>query len=142
MRPSLALSVGAVAATALGIPLALLPAQMLSAFGLAAPTEALILSRDAGVLLIGLGIIDWMARNAVGAPLRGLLWGNVAIRVGEIVNNGWAIATGTIPSSAAAGLIVPVALIIIFALALRRPESRASRAGRPRPASPSPSDSP
>jgi hypothetical protein len=124
MRPSLALSVGAVAATALGIPLALLPAQMLSAFGLAAPTEALILSRDAGVLLIGLGIIDWMARNAVGAPLRGLLWGNVAIRVGEIVNNGWAIATGMIPSTAVAGLIVPVALIVIFLLALRRPESK------------------
>jgi hypothetical protein len=124
MRPSLALSVGAVAATALGIPLALLPAQMLSAFGLAAPTEALILSRDAGVLLIGLGIIDWMARNAIGAPLRGLLWGNVAIRVGEIVNNGWAIATGMIPSSAAAGLILPVALIVIFLLALRRPESK------------------
>jgi hypothetical protein len=61
MRPSLALSIGAVAATALGVPLALAPASMLSAFGLSAPDEALILSRDAGVLLIGLGIIDWMA---------------------------------------------------------------------------------
>jgi hypothetical protein len=120
MQPSLALSIGAVAAMALGIPLALAPAVMLSAFGLAAPNEALILSRDAGVLLIGLGIIDWTAREAIGAPLRGLLWGNIAIRVGEIVNNGWAIVTGVIPPSAAGGLIIPIALIIVFVLALRR----------------------
>jgi hypothetical protein len=120
MRPSLALSIGAIAAIALGVPLALAPATMLSAFGLSAPDEALILSRDAGVLLIGLGIIDWMAREAVGAPLRGLLWGNIAIRVGEIVNNGWAIAAGMIPSSAAGGLIIPLGLIVIFVLALRR----------------------
>jgi len=120
MRPSLALSIGAVAAIALGIPLALVPAQMLSAFGLATPDEAIILSRDAGVLLIGLGIIDWTARDATGGPLRGLLWGNIAIRVGEIANNGWAIGTGMIPSSAAGGLIVPIALIVVFVLALRR----------------------
>lgn len=57
----------------LGIPLALAPAQLLPTFGLGTPNEAVILARDAGVLLIGLGIIDWMARDAVGASLRGLL---------------------------------------------------------------------
>jgi hypothetical protein len=79
LRASLALSIGAVAAVALGIPLALAPAQVLSTFGVAVPNEGLILARDAGVLLIGLGVIDWMAREAVGDPLRGLLWGNIVI---------------------------------------------------------------
>jgi hypothetical protein len=120
MRPSLALAIGAVAAVAFGLPLALAPAQMLSGFGLGAPTEALILSRDAGVLLIGLGIINWMARNAEGPPLRGLLWGNIFIRVGEFVTNGWAIGAGMLPVWMAGGLVVPVALVVMFALALRR----------------------
>lgn len=84
MRPSLALSIGAVAAVLFGLPLVLAPEQVLSGSGLGAPTEALILSRDAGVLLIGLGIINWMARDALGPPLRGLLWGNIFIRVGEL----------------------------------------------------------
>jgi len=120
MRPSLALSIGAVAAILLGIPLALAPAQMLSTFGLGTPNEGLILSRDAGVLLIGVGIIDWMAREAVGAPLRGLLWGNIFIRVGEIVNNGWAITAGMLPPWAVGGLVVSVVLVIVFVLGLRR----------------------
>jgi hypothetical protein len=72
------------------------------------------------VLLIGLGIIDWAAREAGGAPLRGLLWGNIFIRVGEIVNNGWAIVDGMLPPWAAGGLVVPVVLVIVFASALRR----------------------
>jgi hypothetical protein len=120
LRPSLALSIGAVAAVALGIPLALAPAQVLSTFGVAVPDEGLILARDAGVLLIGLGVIDWMARGAVGAPLRGLLWGNIVIRVGEIANNGWAIVNGTLPPWMAGGLVIPIVLVIVFALALRR----------------------
>jgi hypothetical protein len=120
MRPSLALSIGAVAAVALGIPLALVPAQMLSSFGFGTPNEGLILARDAGVLLVGLGIIDWTAREAVGAPLRGLLWGNIFIRAGEIANNGWAIAGGMLPPWTAGGLVLPVVLIIVFAFALRR----------------------
>jgi hypothetical protein len=95
---------------------------MLTAFGLGMPNEGLILARDAGVLLIGVGIIDWMARDAVGAPLRGLLWGNIFIRGAEIVVNVWEIAVGMIPLNAGGliGLAVSLALVVMFALALRR----------------------
>ena len=120
MRPSLALSIGAVAAFVPGLAVTLAPAQMLSGFGLGASTEALIQSRDLGVALMGLGIINWLARDAVGTPLRGILWGNIFIQVANIVVHVWEIAAGMFPAWAPALLVLPVALVIMYALALRR----------------------
>jgi hypothetical protein len=120
MRPRLALSIGAVLYILLGVPYVLAPDQMLSAFGLATPSEALVTARDSGVLLIGVGIIDWLARDAVGAPLRGLLWGNIFIWAAAMVVNGWEIATGILPTTSLGGLILYAVLVIVFALALRR----------------------
>jgi hypothetical protein len=120
MRPSLALSIAAVLAVVFGLSLALLPAQMLAAFGLGTPDEALVVSRDVGVTLIGLGIINWIAREATGTPLRGLLWGNIFIQVAEIVVNGWEIVAGILPTAAAGGLVIHLALAIVLALGLRR----------------------
>jgi hypothetical protein len=125
MRPSLALSIGAVFNILIGLPLVLAPAQVLSALGTTMPTEGLVPARDVGVLLAGVGIIDWLARDAVGAPLRGLLWGNIFIRAVEMVVNVWEIAAGLLVTtmggaSLAATLGLNTALIVIFALALRR----------------------
>jgi hypothetical protein len=124
MRPSLALSIGAVFNVLLGIPLVVAPEQMLSAFGLATPNEALIQARDTGVLVTGVGVIDWLARDAVGGPLRGLLWGNIFIRVAAMIVNLSELAAGVLPSTVVA--VVPIlfavsgALIVVFVLALRR----------------------
>jgi hypothetical protein len=120
VRPSLALSIGAVAAVVPGLAVALAPSQVLSSFGLGAPTEALIQSRDLGVTLMGLGVINWLARAAVGAPLRGLLWGNIFLQFVSIVVHMWEIVAGLFPPSAAAALVVPLALVIVYASALRR----------------------
>jgi hypothetical protein len=126
MRPSLALSIGAVFNILAGLPVALASAPMLSVFGWpATPDQAIVLPRHEAILLIGVGIIDWLARDAVGAPLRALLWGNIFMRAAEGVVNGWEFATGIVPTSAYGGLLYPVALavdialILIFALALR-----------------------
>lgn len=120
MRPSLALSIGAVLAVLFGAALALLPVQMLAGFGLGTPIEAQIVSRDVGVTLIGLGIINWLARNAGGDALRGLLWGNIFIQVAEFLVNGWEIAAGILPGAAAGGLVIHIVLAVIFVLGLRR----------------------
>ncbi len=120
MRPQLSLSIGALAALVFGLALALAPAQMLSGFGLGTPVEGQIVSRDVGVTLIGLAIINWMARDATGTALRGLLWGNIFIQAAEIVVNGWEIAAGILPSAAAGGLVIHLVLGIVFALGLRR----------------------
>ena len=120
MRPSLALSIGAVLAFVFGAALALLPDQMLAGFGLGTPKEALVVSRDVGVTLIGLGIINWLARNATGDALRGILWGNIFIQVAEFVVNGWEIAAGILPGSAVGGLVLHLVLAVILVLGLRR----------------------
>ena len=120
MRPSLALSIAAVYGLVLGVPLVLAPAQMLSAFGFGAPNEALIQSRDLGVTLIGLGIINWMARDAAGAPLRGLLSGNIFMQLMSIAVHTWELVAGVVPSWTAPFLVVPLALVIVYATAFRR----------------------
>jgi hypothetical protein len=126
MRPSLALSIGAVFYILTGLLLVFAPAQLLSAAGWpSAPNVALVIARDGGTLLIVLGIIDWLARDAVGAPLRGLLWGNIVRPAASLVVNGWEVAAGIIPATvfgvvAVVTFAVDLALIVMFALALRR----------------------
>lgn len=125
MSPRLALSIGAVVALLTGIPFVLAPAQALELAGIATPPDfALVTARDTGTVLIGVGIIDWLARDAVGPPLRGLLWGNIFIRVGSVAVNGWEFATGQLPGMSTATVAVlaafSVALVVVFALALRR----------------------
>src|SRR5262245_1463504 len=120
MRPSLALSIGAVLAVLFGAVLLLAPEQMLGGFGLGSPKEGLVLARDQGVTLIGLGIINWMARGATGTPLRAILWGNIFIQVAEAIVNGWEAAAGILPGQAVGGVGLHVVLAAIFALGLRR----------------------
>jgi hypothetical protein len=125
MQPSLALSIGAVFNILFGLALVFAPAQILSAAGWpATPDVALIPARDAGTLLVTLGIIDWLARDAVGAPLRGLLWGNLFRPAASIVVNSWETVAGMIPAATlgitVAAFGVDIALIVVFALALRR----------------------
>ena len=120
MSGRLALSIGAIAAWIFGLALALLPQQMLSGFGLGTPTEAQVLSRDVGVTLIGLGIINWLARDATGTALRAVLLGNLFVQLAEIVVNGWEVATGILPGQSAGGLVIHLVLAVVFALPLRR----------------------
>jgi uncharacterized protein YjeT (DUF2065 family) len=125
MSPRLALSIGAVVALLTGIPFVLAPAQALELAGITTPPDfALVPARDTGTVLIGVGIIDWLARDAVGAPLRGLLWGNIFIRVGAVVVNGWEFATGQLPGVSTTTVAVlaafSIALVVVFLLALRR----------------------
>lgn len=125
MRPRVALTIGAAFHVLVALPLLITPAQLASTLGVeAVQSIALVWARDAGTLALGVGIIDWLARDSVGAPLRGLLWGNIFIRVAAMAVNSWELVTGQIPSAAAPlfpFLIgINIALIIMFALALRR----------------------
>ena len=126
MRPSLALSIGAAYYLIAGLAILLAPAQLLSAAGWpATPDVALVASRDSGTLLIVLGAIDWLARDAVGPPLQGLLWGNILRPAATLAVYGWEIAAGIMPAAVAGGLALgafglDIALIVMFALALRR----------------------
>ena len=121
MSSKLALTIGAFAALIFGAALALAPEQMLSGFGLGVPIEAQVLSRDVGVTLLGLALVNWMAREATGKAVRALLIGNFFIQVAEFAVNAIEIAAGALPGLATGGLVLHLALAVVFALALRRP---------------------
>jgi hypothetical protein len=120
VSPRLALIIGAVAAFVFGLALTVAPATMLGGFGIATPSEAIVVSRDVGVTLIGLGLINWMARNATGTALRAVLAGNLAIQALEIVVNGYEIISAALPAQAAGGIVLHLVLGAVFVLAMRR----------------------
>ena len=125
MSPRLALMIGGVAAIVFGLALLVFPTSMLAGFGLAVPTEAKVLSRDVGATLIGLGVINWMARDATGQALRALLVGNVVVQALELLINGYEIAQAELPTQAAGGLLIHLVLGAVFVLAMRSSSSRA-----------------
>src|SRR5437867_8534002 len=121
MSTRVVLIIGAVAALLFGLALVLLPAQMLAGFGLGAPAAAQVLSRDVGVTLIGLAVLNWLGRNATGEALRAILVANIFVQAAELVVNGIELAVGDLPSTAAGGLIIHIVLGALFLWALVRP---------------------
>ena len=117
--------IGGVAALLFGLALFVSPESMLAGFGVAAPTSAAVLARDVGATLIGLGVINWMARDATGVTLRALLVGNVVVQALELLINGYEIIRGDLPTQAAGGLLIRLGLGLVFILAMRSSASRA-----------------
>jgi len=111
--------IGGVAALLFGLALFVSPESMLAGFGVAAPASTKVLARDVGATLIGLGVINWMARNATGEVLRALLVGNVVVQALELLINGYEIVVGDLPSQAAGGLVIHLVLGAVFVLAMR-----------------------
>ena len=125
MSPRLALMIGGVAAVVFGLALFVTPESMLAGFGVASPVSARVLARDVGATLIGLGVLNWMARNATGEVLRALLVGNVVVQALELLINGYEIVVGDLPTQAAGGLLIHLVLGAVFVLAMRSPSARA-----------------
>jgi hypothetical protein len=125
VSPRLALMIGGVAAILFGLALFVSPESMLAGFGVATPIAATVLARDVGATLIGLGVINWMARNATGEVLRALLVGNVVVQALELLINGYEIVRGDLPTQAAGGLVIHLILGAIFVLAMRSTSPRA-----------------
>ena len=117
--------IGGIAAVVFGLALFVSPESMLAGFGLATPVAARVLSRDVGATLIGLGVINWMARNAAGEALRALLVGNVIVQALELLINGYEVIVADLPSQAAGGLLIHLILGAVFVLAMRSASSRA-----------------
>src|SRR6059036_1868998 len=120
MSTRVVLIIGAVAALLFGLALVLLPAQMLAGFGLGAPVAAQVLSRDVGVTLLGLAVLNWLGRNATGEALRAILAANLFVQAAELLVNGLELATGELPPAAAGGLIIHIVLGTVFAWALNQ----------------------
>lgn len=120
MTARAALSITAVFWVVAGLVGLLLPAQYMSSFGLAAPAEAIIAVRDGAVVLIGLGIMDWLVRDARGSILRGILWGNIFILVADAAINIGEMVVGIAPSGPwVASFALTAVLVLVLASGFR-----------------------
>ncbi len=124
ISPRIALGIGGVAAIVFGLALLVFPSSAISASGLAVPPEAAVIARDVGATLIGLGVINWMARDATGQALRALLVGNVVVQALEFVVNLGEIVASQVPGQAAGGLLIHLVLGAVFVLAMRSPSAQ------------------
>jgi hypothetical protein len=116
--------IGGIAAMLFGVAGLVFPESELAAFGLAATAEARVLARASGATLIGLGVINWMARNATGEALRALLVGNVVVQALGVLINGYEIAVRELPTQGAGGLLIHLVLGAVFVLAMRSASAR------------------
>jgi hypothetical protein len=97
------------------------PAQYLSSFGLGAPGEAVIAVRDGAVVLIGLGIMVWLVRDARGSTLRSILWGNIFILVADAAVNIGEMAVGAVPAGPwVASFVLTALLVLVLASGFRQ----------------------
>lgn len=118
MKPKVALTIGAVTALFFGLMLIAAPSKMLEVSGLDAHGDGILLSRDVGVLLLGLAVLNWLGRDADGVGLRAILIANIFVQVAELVVNGVEVLRQALPGAAWPGLALHFVLAIIFGLAL------------------------
>src|SRR5438034_10546276 len=111
--------IGGAAALLFGLALFVTPESMLAGFGVVAPASTKVLARDVGATLIGLGVINWMARNASRAAVRALLVGNVVVQALALGINTYEIVAGDPPGQPAPGPLVHLVLGAFFISARR-----------------------
>ncbi|HUR67847.1 MAG TPA: hypothetical protein VM370_01265 [Candidatus Thermoplasmatota archaeon] len=122
MRPRLILTIGAVLAAIFGFALLLAPDSMQTSFGLAPTPGGAVLSRDLGVVLLAVAMLDWMARDAEpGRALTAVLTGNLLVQALEIAVDSYHVATGQMAPAGIGAIVMHVLLGLGFALALWRP---------------------
>jgi hypothetical protein len=125
VNPRLALVVGALQSLAFGLPLLLVPAVVLSLSGLAQQDSMIAIARGAGATVAGLGVINWMLREATGDTLRALLGGNLVVQVLSLLVNSGEVVAGRLPIQAASASPLHLVLSVMFFLAFRAARSTA-----------------
>lgn len=123
MRPKLALAIGGSLALLFGLGLTFAPDAMMASFGLTPDVAGRVLSRDFGVSLVAVGVLNLLARKAAPGPaLDAILWGNLLVQVFSVVVDGYHVASGQISASGIGGIVLHAVLGVMFLLALLRPE--------------------
>jgi hypothetical protein len=120
------LAVAAVLAWLFGLTMLLAPSQMYAPMGVTFTPILATVSQAHGATLVGLGLINWLARDADGTESRAVLAGNLVVQVLSLIV---AIRVATIAGAgpAAPALVIHVALSSGFAWFLVR--ARGSQAG-------------
>jgi hypothetical protein len=121
------LSIAAVLAWLFGVMLLAAPAAFYAPTGIALTPMLATLAQAHGATLVGLGVIDWMARSSQGAAVRPVLAGNLVV---QLLSLGVVIRTMTLGAGAAVapGVVIHLVLGALFATFLVR--SRGTAASR------------
>ena len=126
MNPRMALVLAALQSFVFGVPLLLVPAEVLAFSGIAAQQDSMIaIARGAGATVVGLGVINWMSRQATGGTLRALLVGNLCVQVLSLLVNCAEVLAGHLPIQAVSASLLHLAMSGTFVMALRSARSSA-----------------
>lgn len=113
------LAIAAVLAWVFGLMLLLAPSQFYAPVGIAMTPMLATVAQAHGATLIGLGTVDWLARNARGRGLVAVLAGNLVTQVLSFVV---AVRTSMLGAGASAtpAFVIHTVLGVGFALLLVR----------------------
>jgi hypothetical protein len=113
------LAVAAILAWMFGAMLLLIPAQFYAPTGISMTPLVATLAQAHGATLFGLGIINWLARNADRRGLIAVLGGNLVVQILSlaVVVRTMTLGAGT---AAAPGVVIHVVLGTLFGVFLLR----------------------
>jgi hypothetical protein len=121
------LSIAAVLAWLVASALLFAPAGFYAPTGIAMTPMLATIAQAHGATLFGLGVIDWMSRNAAPEAARPVLAGNLVV---QVLSLGVVLRTMTLGAGAAVapGIVIHVVLGSLFAFFLVRAKSVARTA--------------
>ncbi len=113
------ISIAAILAWLFGAMLLIAPADMYAPTGIAMTPMIATLAQAHGATLVGLGVVNWLARNADRQGLIAVLTGNLVV---QVLSLGVVIRTMLLGAglAVAPGLVIHVVLGSLFAIFLVR----------------------
>jgi hypothetical protein len=129
VKPKAALIIGAVCAFVFGAMLIRSPDAILRGLGVPTYGDGIILGRDMGIVVIGMAVLNWSGRNAVGNGLRAILIANLFVHLGGLALHGGEISSHQLPGSAWPSMSIQTLLAAMFGLALVATRERNRRRG-------------
>lgn len=116
MKRSTFLAISAILALLFGLGFLFLPGQSVTGFGIEATPAVISFARAVGATLVGLAILNWMARNdRMSVSLRAILWANFVIQGLSAILNILDITSGVVnPAGGWFGEAIHVLLAIGF----------------------------
>ena len=115
------LAISALLAWAIGAMLVFAPAKFMAGNGIAIDDRIATIAQAQGVILIGLGLVNWLVRKSDDlVALRAVLAANLFVQVASIAVNVHALALHLVSESAAGTVVMHAILGAAFAIFLVR----------------------
>jgi uncharacterized membrane protein len=129
VKPRIALVIGAACALLFGAMLITTPDAILRGLGLEAHGDGILVARHMAIVVLGLAVLNWLARNAEGHILRAILVANLFVQAGGFVLRTAEIVTHQLPGAAWPSVVAQAVLSTIFVFALLSTIARNRRRG-------------